>query len=312
MGQLVEGKWTDDERRVQTGDGSFQRPRAAFRERITADGSSGFPAERGRYHLFVNRGCPWAYRTVLYRRLEGLEEAISLSATEPAMGPEGWTFGDAGDALLGVRHLHQVYTHADPTYTGRVTVPVLFDKKTGKIVNNESAEIIRMLDHAFDALGASGVDYYPPEHRAEIDELNGWIYTDVNNGVYRCGFAASQAAYDEAFARLFAALDRLETRLATRRYLCGARPTEADWRLFSTLVRFDTAYYPLFRCNLRRLVDYPNLWAYTRDLWQLPRVGETVDLDAIKGIYWGSRPPHILPRGPEIDFSAPHGRDHLG
>ena len=310
MGMLIGGQWTTEDRPRTGSGGEFLRPESPYRAAI---GEPSFPAAAGRYHLFVNAGCPWAYRTILYRSLKRLDEVVSLSFTRPAAGAEGWTFvagpEDEPEPVLGAVHMHDVYTAADAQFTGRCTVPVLWDLEQRTIVNNESSEIIRMLDSAFD--GFAGVDpvrYYPEELAAEIDELNAWIYAAVNNGVYRCGFAASQAAYEEAFDTLFAALDRLDARLAERRYLCGDVITEADWRLFATLVRFDAAYYGQFRCNRNQLRDFTNLWPYTRDLYQQPSVAETVDLQAIKGIYYGSRGLGILPKGPEIDFMAPHGR----
>lgn len=310
MGMLVEGRWTSDDRPRTVGTGEFIRPDSPYRAAI---GDSSFPAEAGRYHLFVNAGCPWAYRTILYRALKRLDHLIGLSFTEPAAGPQGWTFLGSQDGepepILGASHLHQVYTAADAEFTGRCTVPVLWDLKQRTIVNNESSEIIRMLDAAFDDFeGVDPVRYYPVHLASEIDALNEWIYAAVNNGVYRCGFASTQSAYDEAFDVLFDALDRLDARLADRRYLCGDEITEADWRLFATLVRFDVGYHGQFRCNRNRLTDFPNLWPYTRDLYQQPRVADTVDVQAIKGIYYGSRPPGILPKGPLIDFSLPHQR----
>ncbi len=258
----------------------------------------------------MNVGCPWAYRTLLYRRLKGLEDAISISCTNPAMGSEGWTFLDADgsshDDYTGLDHMHQVYSAADPKFTGRVTVPVLWDKQAGTIVNNESSEIIRMLNAEFDAWGRSDVDYYPEPLREEIDAVNARVYETVNNGVYRCGFARGQAAYEQAYDALFATLDSLEQRLAGRRYLVGDAPSEADWRLFSTLLRFDLAYYGLFRCNRQRLVDFEHLWAYARDLYQHPRVAGTVDFLAFKTIYWSRMGP--IPKGPDIDWNEPHGR----
>jgi len=307
MGMLIDGAWTTEDRRATDAAGGFVRPSSTFRATIGAPGGP-HPAETGRYHLFVNAGCPWAYRTILYRRLKGLEDIVGISFTQPAAGPEGWTFGSP-EPLLGARHVHEIYTAADSTFTGRATVPVLWDKRAHTIVNNESADIIRMFNGVFDTLpGVVDVDYYPAEHAETIDALNQMIYECVNNGVYRCGFAATQEAYDEAFDRLFTALDELDTRLSSRRYLCGDVVTEADWRLFSTLVRFDLAYYVRFRCNRNRLVDFANLWPYTRDLYQLPGVAETVDVPAIKGIYFGGQTPGILPRGPRLDFTEPHGR----
>jgi len=308
MGMLIDGEWSTDDRRRTGAGGEFVRPVSPYRNFIGgADGR--FPAEAGRYHLFVNAGCPWAYRTILYRSLKGLSNLLSLSFTRPAAGAEGWTFGEQPEPILGARHIHDVYTAADDHFTGRCTVPVLWDFKEKTIVNNESADIIRMFNSEFDAFdGVNPVDYYPADHVAEIDSLNERIYETVNNGVYRCGFAQSQEAYEAAFDRLFETLDDLEGRLARRRFLCGDTITEADWRLFATLVRFDVAYHGQFRCNRNRLADFANLWPYTRDLYQQPGVAGTVDIDAIKGIYYGSRPPGIIPKGPEIDFAEPHGR----
>ena len=310
MGMLVDGHWTSEDRPRTGSGGEFIRPESPYRAAI---GDPDFPAEADRYHLFVNAGCPWAYRTILYRALKQLDGVISLSFTRPAAGPEGWTFLEDAESdpepVLGASHIHQVYTAADAAFTGRCTVPVLWDLHRQTIVNNESADIIRMFDAAFDDFtGVNPVRFYPAHLAEEIDGLNDWIYTAVNNGVYRCGFARTQAAYDEAFDTLFAALDQLDARLADRRYLCGDETTEADWRLFSTLVRFDAAYHGQFRCNRNQLMDFPNLWPYTRDLYQQPRVAGTVDMAAIKGIYYGARPPGILPRGPNIDFAAPHQR----
>ena len=312
MGLLINGQWQDQDTRRTNSDGEFVRPESSFRHAVTADDRR-FPGESGRYHLFVNAGCPWAYRTILYRSIKGLAPHISLSFTQAAAGPQGWTFGEQPEPMLGARHIHDVYSAADAKFTGRCTVPVLWDKVRSTIVNNESAEIIRMFDSAFDALpGVSRVRYYTDDLADEIDALNDEIYSAVNNGVYRCGFAQSQSAYDAAYDVLFHTLDKLDQRLAAQRYLCGAQVTEADWRLFATLVRFDVAYYSQFRCNQRRLSDYDNLWPYVRDLHQQPGVAETVDIDAIKGIYFGSRAPGILPKGPVIDFAQPHDRAALG
>lgn len=308
MGMLIEGRWNLEDQRRANERGEFVRPVSPFRDTIGAkDGR--FSAEPGRYHLFVNAGCPWAYRTILYRSLKGLSDFIGISFTQPAAGPEGWTFGNVAESVLGTHHVHEIYSLADAAFTGRATVPVLWDLQEATIVNNESADIIRMLNSAFDGFpGVSPADYYPARHRAAIDALNEAIYANVNNGVYRCGFAQSQAAYDAAFDALFKTMDDLDARLKTSRFLCGDDITEADWRLFSTLIRFDTGYYGQFRCNRNRLVDFEHLWPYTRDLYQQPGVAETVDIDAIKGIYYGSRPPGILPKGPLIDFGEPHGR----
>lgn len=316
MGMLVDGVWHDVWYDTRKSGGRFVRADSAFRDRVTADGSSGFPAEPGRYHLYVSLACPWAHRTLILRKLKGLEDAITVSVVHWHMGDEGWTFEDGPgcvpDTVNGFDRLHKVYTAARPDYSGRVTVPVLWDKKTGAIVNNESAEILRMLNREFDAVASSDADFYPAPLRAEIDAINATVYETVNNGVYRCGFATGQAAYEEAFDALFATLESLEARLADRRYLCGEKLTEADWRLFTTLVRFDAVYHGHFKCNLRRLVDYPNLWGYTRELFQVPGVAETVNFDHIKRHYYGSHstinPSGIVPKGPAIDFLAPHGR----
>ena len=309
MGSLFEGQWHDQEVRRTNAKGEFVRNESPYRGSIALDNEQ-FPVEKDRYHLFVNAGCPWAYRTMLYRSVKNLKPYISMSYTLAAMGAEGWTFGESGEPLLGAIHIHDVYTAADDKFTGRCTVPVLWDKKAGTIVNNESADIIRMFDSVFDDLeGVSQARYYTPEHADEIDQLNEQIYSSVNNGVYRCGFSQSQEAYNQAYDLLFATLDELDARLENQRYLCGPDITEADWRLFATLVRFDVAYYSQFKCNKRQITDYPNLWPYTRDLYQQPGVAETVDIDAIKGIYFGSRPPHIIPKGPMIDFTATHNRN---
>jgi len=321
MGQLVEGVWST-RHQPPSKDGRFLRTETRFRNWVTADGSpgptgeGGFPAEPGRYHLYVSLACPWAHRTLIMRRLKGLEEAIGVSVVHWHMGDQGWTFeegpGATGDRLHGLDHLHQLYTRARPDYTGRVSVPVLWDQERQTIVNNESAEIIRMLNSAFDDQGASGPDYYPEPLRSAIDEVNHQVYEHVNNGVYKAGFARSQEAYEEAVTALFATLDALEQRLSRQRYLAGEWITEADWRLFTTLARFDPVYVGHFKCNLRRLVDYPNLWPYARELHQQPGVAETVDLFHIKQHYYGSHesvnPTGIVPIGPEIDWSLPHGR----
>ncbi len=307
MGQLVNGIWQAQDLPRSNTHGEFVRKASTFRSFL---GTDAFPAQAGRYHLFVNAGCPWAYRTILYRAIKNLSELISISYTQPAAGAEGWTFGEHREPLLGAVHMHDVYRAADPHFTGRCTVPVLWDKQTSTIVNNESADIIRMFNSVFDGIpGVSDTDYYPQVLRAEIDARNEQIYTAVNNGVYRCGFAQSQQAYDTAFEMLFSTLDELDECLSSRRYLCGAQITEADWRLFATLVRFDLAYHGQFKCNRNMLTDYANLWPYCRDLYQTPGVAQTVDVQAIRGIYYGSRAPGILPGGPRIDFREPHGRD---
>lgn len=318
MGLLIDGVWKA-ERHFPTKDGHFVRPQPTFRNWITPEESSGFTAEPGRYHLYVSLACPWAHRTLIVRRLKKLEDAISLSVVDPVMGDEGWVFSDGPgcipDTTNGFSHLHQVYTLAKPDYTGRVTVPILWDKRTRSIVNNESPDIIRMFNSAFDAFGDAKVNFYPKPLRAEIDAINGLVYENVNNGVYRVGFATTQAAYEEAFEALFRALDELEARLKRQRYLAGKWITEADWRLFTTLVRFDSVYVGHFKCNLRRLVDYESLWNYTRELYQVPGVAQTVNLDHIKRSYYASHasinPTRIVPRGPALDFTAAHDRDRL-
>ncbi len=298
--------------------GEFVRWESGFRNWVTADGApgptgeGGFAAEPGRYHLYVSLACPWAHRTLIFRKLKGLEDIISVSVVHPLMPPESWVFGDypgaTPDHVNGFRALSQVYHLADPGFDGVVTVPVLWDKKRHTIVNNESSEIIRMFNSAFDAWGRADVDFYPQDLRADIDAINRVVYEDVNNGVYRAGFARSQAAYEQACRRLFARLDELESRLHAQPYLVGNRLTEADWRLFTTLVRFDAVYHGHFKCNCRRLSDYPRLWAHTRALYQVPGVAETVNMDHIKTHYYGSHrdinPSGIVPLGPEIDFAC--------
>jgi glutathionyl-hydroquinone reductase len=325
MGLLVDGKWQD--RWYDTGEsgGRFVRSDARFRHWVTPDGApgpsgeGGFAAEPGRYHLYVSLACPWAHRTLIFRQLKGLEGTIGVSVVHWHMGEQGWSFEEApgatGDRLHGSRYLHEVYTRAMPGYTGRVTVPVLWDQRRGTIVSNESSEIIRMLNSAFDGVGAKPGDHYPAALRAEIDRVNERVYATVNNGVYRAGFATTQEAYDEAVTELFASLDWLEDRLSRQRYVAGERVTEADWRLFTTLVRFDPVYHGHFKCNLRRLVDYPALWAYARELYQWPGVAGTVNLEHIKRHYYGSHksvnPTGIVPKGPLLDLDAPHGRERL-
>lgn len=326
MGLLVDGVWTDQWYDTASSGGRFVRPATSFRRWVTRDGGPGpagqpgVPAVAGRYHLVVSLACPWAHRTLILRALKGLERMIPVSVVHWRMLENGWTFEDGPGVvpgpIAGLRYLHELYTRADPTYTGRVTVPVLWDLSDGTIVNNESSEIIRMLNASFDGVGALPGDYYPPDLRAEIDALNALIYDSVNNGVYKAGFATSQAAYDEAVQPLFDTLARLDERLATSRYLLGDRLTEADIRLLPTLLRFDLVYVGHFKCNLRRLVDLPNLWAYTRDLYQRPDIRGTVNFEHAKRHYYESHrtlnPSGIVPAGPEIDWDAPHGRDRLG
>jgi glutathionyl-hydroquinone reductase len=320
MGQLVEGVWHD--RPPVRAKGSFERPDTQFRHWITADGSpgptgsGGFVAAPGRYHLYVSLACPWAHRTLIFRRLKRLEGAVGASVVHWHMAEGGWAFrpgpGATGDTLYGLEHMHQLYTRARPDYSGRASVPVLWDKQTETIVSNESSEIIRMLNSAFDRVGAEGPDLYPQPLRPAIDAINAKVYATVNNGVYRSGFATTQEAYDEAVSALFVTLDELEERLSRQRYLTGDRITEADWRLFTTLVRFDPVYVGHFKCNLRRLVDYPHLWGFTRELYQWPGIAGTVDFHHIKHHYYGSHesvnPTRIVPRGPIIDWTEPHGR----
>jgi putative glutathione S-transferase len=323
MGKLVEGKWHDVWYDTKSSGGRFVRDSAGFRNWITPrgepgpSGEGGFAAEAGRYHLYVSYACPWAHRTLIFRRLKGLEEHLSLSVVHYLMGSQGWTFepapGVVADSVLGSDFMHQVYTAASPQFTGRVTVPVLWDKQRRTIVSNESSEIIRMLNSAFDGVGARAGDFYPEPLRDEIDRVNERVYHTVNNGVYRCGFATTQQAYEEALGELFESLDWLEQRLSRQRYLVGHQITEADWRLFTTLLRFDPVYVGHFKTNLRRLVDYPNLYAYTRELYQIEGVRETVEMDHIKRHYYASHetinPTGIVPLGPELDLDRPHGRD---
>jgi len=283
MGMLIDGRWTEDVPPETGAGGEFRRIASAFRDRVTADGSSGFKAEAGRYHLYVGYHYPWAHRTIIFHTLKKLEHAITISYCLPYFRENGWTYDlrpEAPDCTLdeinGFHYLHQAYSAADPHYTGKVTIPVLWDKKTDKIVNNESSEIIRMFNSEFGGIAGSDTDYYPAAQRAEIDRINAFTYDNINNGVYRTGFARSQAAYDEAYDSLFAALDELEARLAKQRYLVGDQQTEADWRLFPTLARFDVAYFSVFKCNRQRLADFPNLFRYARDLYATPGVAETV------------------------------------
>ncbi|HVV92398.1 MAG TPA: glutathione S-transferase family protein [Hyphomicrobiales bacterium] len=312
MGMMVDGKWLEEEPPETGGTGEFKRIASALRGRVTADGSSGFQAEAGRYHLYVGYHCPWAHRTIIFRALKGLEHAISISYCLPFLGKDGWTYAlnpETPDCTLdeinGFRHLYEAYAASDPHYTGKVTIPVLWDKKTRKIVNNESSEIIRMLNSEFAGIAKNDTDYYPPELRAEIDEVNAFVYENVNNGVYRCGFARSQQAYDQAYDALFGALDTLEARLAGQRYLIGDRQTEADWRLFPTLMRFDVAYFPLFKCNRQRIADFPNLWRYARDLYATPGIAATVKPRLYVQNYFSLtrvNPTGIIPKGTPVDF----------
>lgn len=320
MGRLVEGKWQEDYVAVTSGDGRFVRAEASFRDFVTADGSSGFPAEAGRYHLYVSLACPWAHRTMIFRKLLGLDGVISASIVDPLMGPGGWHFSDGPgcipDTVNNAQFMHEVYLQADPGCSTRVTVPVLWDKIRQTIVNNESSEIIRMLNTAFRRFQADGApDFRPAELHDDIELVNERVYRDVNNGVYRCGFASTQQAYDVAFDGLFSTLDWLDSRLAERRYLCGDRITEADWRLFTTLVRFDAVYVGHFKCNLRRISDYSHLHNYLRELYQTPGVAETCNFQHIKEHYYRSHisinPSGIVPLGPDLDFDSPHNRGNF-
>jgi putative glutathione S-transferase len=322
MGLLVEGKWQDRWYDTSKTGGRYKRKESQLRNWVTADGSAGpsgkggFKAEPNRYHLYVSLACPWANRTMIFRSLKGLETFISVSVVHWHMAENGWTFepaeGVIPDSINHADFLHQVYTAAVPDYSGRVTVPILWDKKTNTIVSNESSEIIRMLNSAFDGIGATPGYYYPENLRGEIDEINDRIYSTVNNGVYKAGFATTQAAYEEALTPLFETLDWLEQRLSKQRYLLGDSLTEADWRLFTTLIRFDPVYVGHFKCNIRRLVDYPNLWAYTRDLYQHEGIAETINMFHIKQHYYASHtsinPSAVVPLGPVLDLYAAHGR----
>ncbi len=322
MGVLVDGIWHSEEPSRKETEGKFERSASKFRNFVTASGDpgpageGGFKAEAGRYHLYVSLACPWAHRTLILRRLKGLEDKIGLSVVNWHMGDQGWTFAEGpgviGDPVMQADALHELYRLADPSYSGRVTVPVLWDLERGTIVSNESAEIIRMFNTAFDAIGASGPDFYPESLRDEIDAANDRVYETVNNGVYKAGFAQTQSAYDEAVKPLFETLEWLEARLQNQRYLAGERITEADWRLFTTLVRFDAVYHGHFKCNIRQLANYPTLWPYARELFQHADVAETVDFDHIKNHYYSSHksvnPTGIVPAGPDLNWSEPHDR----
>lgn len=317
MGMLIEGRWTKDDTPQHVRDGQTVRYESPFRNWISgygADKPSAFRAEPGRYHLYAGPGCPWSHRAVLVRKLKGLEDAIAMSHTSPAMGPEGWWFGDtsggASDPINDATHLHQIYARAKPDYTGRVTTPVLWDKQTKTIATNDSPALMRLFNSEFNAFAKhADLDFAPEARRAEIDALNLLIADRVNDGVYRCGLATTQETYGQAFDVLFATLDEFEARLSKQRFLLGRELMEPDLRLFPSLVRFDIAYYSMFRCNLRRIIDYPNLHAYTCDLYQTAGVAETVDLQLIKKTYYHSRSPNsIIPKGPALDFDATHNR----
>lgn len=325
MGLLVNGKWVDQWYDTDSTGGKFKRDESQFRNWITADGSpgptgkGGFPAASQRYILYVCLACPWAHRTLIMRELKGLQEHIPVVVVSPLMGENGWTFapGDGVDTdpVLKADFLYQLYQKADPNYTGRVTVPMLWDSMQQTIVSNESADILRMFNSAFAAMQQSTYDYYPAALREPIDEINDYVYHNINNGVYKAGFATTQDAYNEAVYALFDALDTVEERLQSQRYLCGNQITEADWRLFTTLVRFDAVYAGHFKCNLRRIVDYPALWGYLRDLYQHNGIASTVNMNHIKDHYYSSHPSinptGIVPAGPKIDFTLPHQRDQL-
>jgi putative glutathione S-transferase len=326
MGLLIDGEWRDSWYDTKKTGGAFERQESQFRNWVTPDGApgptgeGGFAAESGRYHLYVSHACPWANRTMIFRKLKGLEDHIGVSVVHPDMLGDGWTFatdfpGATGDRLFGSEFMRDVYTRAKPDVTTRVTVPVLWDTQTGQIVSNESAEIIRMFNSAFDGITGNTLDFYPPELRDRIDEINARVYDDINNGVYKSGFATTQGAYDKAVHALFDALDWVEDILSRNRYLAGDRITEADWRLFTTLARFDAVYHLHFKCNRRRLIDYPNLWAYARELYQWPGVAGTIHFDHIVRHYHYSHetinPHRIIPINPVIDWTAPHGREAL-
>ena len=322
MGLLVDGKWQEEQPDSRTSGGKFVRRPSRFRNWVTADGSpgpsgeGGFRAEPGRYHLYVSLACPWAHRTVMFRKLKGLEDVVGISVVDPRNLKHGWVFSeDFPDHLFGFDTYYQLYQRADPDYSGRVTVPCLWDKERNTIVSNESSEIIRMFNSAFNEIGGNELDFHPEPLRGAIDEINEPVYQNINNGVYRCGFARTQEAYEEAFGNLFETLDMVDERLAGQRFLVGDRLTEADWRLFPTLVRFDAVYFSHFKCNLRRIIDYPALSGYLRDLYQMPGISETVDIDQIKTHYYYSQelinPRRIIPVGPELDLDAPHDRHSL-
>ena len=311
MGMLIDGKWETDDGKWASKDGKFHRAKSQFH---CSFGEGGLPAEEGRYHLYVSLACPWAHRALIFRKLKGLESLIGLTVVSPDMLKNGWEFHPE-EPLYGFEFAHQLYSKANPEYTGRVTVPILWDKKEQTVVCNESAEIIRIFNSAFNELTGNRDDYYPEALREEIDEINAFVYPNINNGVYKCGFATKQEAYEEAFDSLFSALDRVESILGEHRYLVGNTLTEADWRLFTTMIRFDAVYVGHFKCNRNRIADYPNLSNYIRDLYQYRGVGETVDMDHIKRHYYYSHesinPTRIVPKGPDQDFDAPHDRERF-
>ncbi|NVJ60192.1 MAG: glutathione S-transferase family protein [Gammaproteobacteria bacterium] len=322
MGLLIEGKWHDKWYDTESTGGKFKRQDSSFRNWVTPDGiagptgSDGFKAAPGRYHLYVSLACPWAHRTLIFRKIKGLEGAISLSVVNPYMRENGWTFepedGVIADPIHNAKYMHEIYTSAKNDYTGRVTVPVLWDKETNRLVNNESADIIRMLNSAFDDVGATEGDFYPKEKREAIDDINEYVYHNINNGVYKAGFATKQDVYTEEVTKLFEALDKVENILSKSRYLIGDSITEADWRLFTTLIRFDAVYVGHFKCNLKRIIDYPNIWNYLLELYQVGGIADTVNLFHIKHHYYGSHdtinPTLIVPEGPDLDFTLSHNR----
>lgn len=325
MGVLIDGEWRQRGYGTKSNEGRFKRDESAFRSWITADGGvgpsgeSGFRAEPDRYHLYVSLACPWAHRTLIFRQLKGLQSLLPISVVHWHMGEHGWTFesgpGVVPDPIHHARYLYEIYRHAKSDYSGRVTVPVLWDRQRNTIVSNESADIIRMLNSAFDDVGALAGDYYPADLREDIDAVNSRVYDTINNGVYKAGFASTQSAYEEAVEPLFESLDWLEQRLSAQRYLCGERLTEADWRLFTTLIRFDPVYHGHFKCNRRRIVDYPNLYGYLRELYQVPGVADTIDFDHIRKHYYGSHdwinPSGIVAVGPQLALQEAHQRESL-
>lgn len=326
MGLLIDGVWSDSWYDTKASGGKFVRDTAKFRNWVTADGTAGpsgeagFKAESGRYHLYVSYACPWAHRTLIFRALKGLEDHISVSSVHPLMLGDGWTFetdfdGATGDALFDSKFMREIYIRSNPQTTGRVTVPVLWDKQQNIIVSNESSEIIRMLNSAFDDITGNRLDFWPEDLREAIEPVNEMIYHQINNGVYKSGFATEAEAYEEAVAGVFDGLDKVEAILSENRYLMGARLTEADWRLFTTLIRFDPVYVGHFKCNIRRIEDYPNISAYMRELYQIEGVADTVHMGHIKTHYYASHtminPTQIVPVGPEMDLLSPHGRNHL-
>ena len=320
MGLLVDGKWQDKWYDTSKNGGKFERQASKFRDNISNDEDAKYPVESGRYHLYVSLACPWAHRALIFRKLKGLEEHIDVSIVHPEMLDNGWEFkeypGSTGDKLYGFDYAHQIYTKAKPEITTRVTVPILWDKQTETIVNNESAEIIRIFNSGFNALTSNDDDYYPEALRQKIDDINEMVYHDINNGVYKAGFATTQKAYEEAVNALFHALDIVDERLSKQRYLVGSNITEADWRLFTTLIRFDAVYHGHFKCNKKQIADYPNIYGYMKELYQVPGVAETVNFDHIKRHYYFSHtminPTQIIPVGPEQDLMSAHGRENIG